>query len=76
MVTREFDRSAMDQRADIAKLTTSLRQELSGKGLQFLEVDQEPFRQALAKSTFYKDWKTKYGDDAWSQLEKYTGKLG
>ena len=76
VVTREFDRSAMDQRADIAKLTTTLRQELSGKGLQFLEVDQEPFRQALAKSTFYKDWKAKYGDDAWSQLEKYTGKLG
>jgi len=76
VVAREFDRSALDQRADIAKLTTSLRQELTGKGLQFLEVDQEPFRQALAKSTFYKDWKTKYGDDAWSQLEKYTGKLG
>ncbi|MET0746076.1 MAG: TRAP transporter substrate-binding protein [Microvirga sp.] len=76
VVAREFDRSAMDQRADIAKLTTTLRQELTGKGLQFLEVDQEPFRQALAKSTFYKDWKTKYGDDAWSQLEKYTGRLG
>lgn len=76
VVTREFDRSAADQRADIAKLTDSLRQDLSGKGIQFFEVDQEPFRQALVKTTFYKDWKSKYGDEAWSQLEKYSGKLG
>jgi len=76
IVSREFDKSAADQRADIAKLADTLRQELSGKGLQFLEVDREPFRQALAKTAFYKEWKDKFGAEAWAQLEKYSGKLG
>lgn len=74
-VTREFDRSAADQKADVAKLSESLRQDLAGKGLQFIDVDREPFRQALAKTSFYKDWKAKFGDEAWAHLEKTSGKL-
>jgi len=75
VVSREFDRSAADQRADVAKLSVSLRADLTAKGIQFIEVDREAFRQALAKTTFYKDWKTKYGDEAWSHLEKFSGQL-
>jgi len=75
VVTRECDRSAADQRADVAKLSESLRQELTGKGLIFIDVDREPFRQALAKTTFYKEWKGKFGDEAWAHLEKTSGKL-
>jgi tripartite ATP-independent transporter DctP family solute receptor len=75
VVTREFDRSAADQRADVARLSESLRQDLTAKGLQFIDVDREPFRQALAKTTFYKDWKAKFGDEAWAHLEKVSGKL-
>jgi TRAP-type transport system periplasmic protein len=74
-VVREFDRSAVDQRADVAKLSVSLREDLSAKGIQFFDVDREPFRQALAKTTFYKDWKAKYGGEAWSHLEKFSGQL-
>jgi TRAP-type C4-dicarboxylate transport system substrate-binding protein len=74
-VERELDRSAEDERADIARLSVSLRQDLSGKGLQFNDVDKEPFRDALRKTTFYQDWKAKYGDEAWNNLEKVAGKL-
>ena len=35
----------------------------------------EPFREALSKTTFYKDWKAKFGEEAWSNLEKSSGKL-
>jgi TRAP-type C4-dicarboxylate transport system substrate-binding protein len=76
IVTREFDRSAEDERADIAKLSESLRTDLSAKGMQFLEVDRSVFRQALAKTSFYADWKAKFGEEAWVQLEKAAGKLG
>ena len=76
IVTREFDRSAMDQRADIAKLSESLRADLTSKGLQFIDVDRATFRQALAKTSFYTEWKAKFGDEAWAQLEKVAGKLG
>jgi TRAP-type C4-dicarboxylate transport system substrate-binding protein len=75
VVAREFDRSATDQRADVAKLNVSLREELTAKGIQFFDVDREPFRQALSKTSFYKDWKAKYGEEAWSHLEKFSGKL-
>ena len=75
IVSREFDRSAADERADIAKLSDSLRQELTAKGLQFIDVDRTAFRQALAKTNFYTEWKGKFGDEAWAQLEKAAGKL-
>ena len=75
IVTKEFDRSADDERADIAKLDVTLRQELAAKGLVFNAVEQEPFRAVLAKTTFYADWKAKYGDEAWGLLEQVTGKL-
>jgi tripartite ATP-independent transporter DctP family solute receptor len=75
IVTREFDKSAMDQRADIAKLSVSLRETLTGKGLTFNDVDKAPFRDALAKTTFYADWKAKYGAEAWGLLEQTAGKL-
>ena len=75
IVTRELDRSADDERADIAKLSESLRQNLAAKGLVFNEVDKEPFRAALAKTTFYPDWKAKYGAEVWNLLEQVTGKL-
>jgi tripartite ATP-independent transporter DctP family solute receptor len=75
IVTREFDKSAADQRADIAKLSVSLRNDLMAKGLEFNDVDRNAFRDNLRKTSFYKDWKSKYGDEAWSQLEKYSGKL-
>ena len=62
---QEFDRSAADERADIQKLSVSLREDLTAKGLKFNDVDQSAFRQELGKTSFYQDWKGKYGDEAW-----------
>jgi tripartite ATP-independent transporter DctP family solute receptor len=76
IVTRELDRSADDERADILRLSASLRQDLTAKGLVFNDVDKEPFRAALAKTSFYADWKGKYGAEAWGLLEQVTGQLG
>ncbi|MFT4063696.1 TRAP transporter substrate-binding protein [Paraburkholderia sp.] len=75
IVQREFTRSGVDQRADIAKLSVSLRNDLKGKGITFVDVDRDAFRGALSKTSFYSDWKSKYGDEAWGLLEKITGKL-
>lgn len=75
IVARELDRSAADQRADIAKLSQSLRTDLTSKGLKFVDVDRTAFRQALAKTSFYADWKAKFGEEAWTQLEKAAGQL-
>lgn len=76
IITRELDKSAVDQRADIAKLSETLKAELTAKGITFIDVQQDDFRKALAGTTFYAEWKQKYGPSAWELLEKVSGKLG
>lgn len=76
IIVREFDRSGLDERADIALLSESLRKDLTAKGIEFVDVDRGEFREALAKTSFYKDWKEKYGPEAWGLLEAAVGKLG
>ena len=76
IVSREIDKSGVDQRADVAKLNSELQSELKSKGITFFDVDQEAFRKALAGTNFYSEWKQKYGQTAWDLLEKVSGKLG
>ena len=76
IVTRELDAAGAKQRADIATLSQSLRADLSAKGIGFLDVDRDAFRAALAKTSFYAEWKSKYGEEAWGLLEGAVGKLG
>ena len=66
---------ALLQRAEVRKLNDSLQTELKNKGMNFNEVQVDPFRAKLRASGFYADWHKKFGDEAWSLLEKYTGKL-
>jgi tripartite ATP-independent transporter DctP family solute receptor len=75
IVFREFDKSAGDERADIATLSKSLRADLQAKGLQFVEVDKKAFKATLAKTSFYKDWRGKFGEEAWKLLEENAGAL-
>jgi TRAP-type transport system periplasmic protein len=70
-----LNRSALDQRRDLADLNTSLRPDLEAKGLLFNEVDKSVFRARLVQAGFYKDWRHRYGDVAWAMLEKYAGAL-
>ena len=75
IVKREFDRSGLDERADIAKQSDSLRTELANKGIQFTSVDRSAFRAALSKAGFYGKWREKFGHEAWALLEQTAGKL-
>lgn len=75
-ITRELDKSAIDERADIAKLSDTLKADLKTKGITFVDVQPEDFRKALASTNFYAEWKQKYGPTAWGHLENVSGKLG
>jgi tripartite ATP-independent transporter DctP family solute receptor len=75
IITREVDKSAGDQRADIAKLSDTLKADLKAKGITFIDVQQDDFRKALASTNFYAEWKQKYGATAWDLMEKVSGKL-
>ena len=76
IITREIDKSATDQRADIARLSGSLKADLQAKGINFVTAQQEDFRKKLASTSFYSEWRSKYGAAPWDLLEKVTGKLG
>ena len=75
LVTAELDRSADDERRDLEARDKAMRADLTAKGMAFRDVDVNKFREVLVKTTYYKDWKGKYGDEAWGQLEAVTGKL-
>ena len=68
--------SGRKQREDIAKLNTSLQADLEAEGMTFRHPDPEQFRSVLTEKGFYIQWHEKFGDEAWSCLEKYVGKLG
>jgi tripartite ATP-independent transporter DctP family solute receptor len=76
IVRREIDKAATAERADIAALSVSLKTELAAKGVQMIEPDKKAFKDALAKGTFYKDLRAKFGDEAWKLLQDSVGTLG
>jgi tripartite ATP-independent transporter DctP family solute receptor len=74
-VARELNQSALDERADIARLNDTVAADLKAKGLVFVETDKAAFRAALKQAGFYAEWRKKYGDEAWGILEGEVGSL-
>ncbi len=75
IVAKTINAAGVKERDDVAKLNANLQQDLAGKGLAFNKPDAGAFRDKLRAAGFYTEWKGKYGDEAWSILEKSVGKL-
>jgi tripartite ATP-independent transporter DctP family solute receptor len=75
ILSKNVNAAAVAERADVEKFDPDSRTELIGKGMIFNEPEIASFRDVLAKSGFYAEWKQKFGDEAWALLEKYSGKL-
>jgi tripartite ATP-independent transporter DctP family solute receptor len=75
IVAKNINAAGMNERTDVAKLNAGLRGELEAKGLVFNTPEPAPFREKLKSAGFYKEWKGKYGEEAWALLEKSVGKL-
>lgn len=76
ILATRFDEAARKQRDDNFKATANFLEGLKTKGLAVNETDPIAFRQALGRTPFYAKWRTKFGEDAWSLLERYTGAIG
>ncbi len=76
IISTNFSQAADEERADVAKLNDSITGKLKQSGMTFVEADRAAFRQMLNGTSFYADWKEKFGPTAWAALEKYAGKLG
>jgi tripartite ATP-independent transporter DctP family solute receptor len=75
VVTREINRAAEAERADIASANMQVKTALAGKGLAFNDVDTAAFQDKLKQAGFYKEWRGKYGQDAWHVLEESVGQI-
>jgi tripartite ATP-independent transporter DctP family solute receptor len=71
IVRRNLNLSAMDLRADVARLNPMLQQALAQKGMAINRPDPKPFRDALRKAGFYTEWRKKFGEESWALLTKY-----
>jgi TRAP-type C4-dicarboxylate transport system substrate-binding protein len=72
---KHFNEKALQERDDWQKMTEQEIENLKGKGMVINSPDAQPFQDALRKTTFYKDMKSKSGDKAWALLEKSVGNL-
>ena len=75
MVAENINVAALKEREDVATLNATLQQVLTAKGLVFNKLDPAPFQDKLRTAGFYAEWKNKYGEEAWSLLEKTIGKF-
>ena len=76
VLQKHFNAAAKKQRDDIVQANADYQKILESKGLTFNTTNAEAFQAALAKTSFYKDAKAKFGDEAWALLQKYAGNIG
>jgi tripartite ATP-independent transporter DctP family solute receptor len=76
VMQKHFNAAAKKQRDDIVQANAEYRKNLESKGLAFNETKADAFQSTLAKTSFYKDAKAKFGDEAWALLQKYAGNIG
>ncbi len=75
IAAKHLNAAAAAQRADMAVLNVSLQQKIAAKGMVFNTPRTDPFREKLRSAGYYSEWKNKFGAEAWTVLERSTGKL-
>ena len=75
IVARNMNAGALLNREDTMKSDVSIQAEMEHKGLVFNTTEQDSFRAALRAGGFYKEWRTRLGEEPWSILEQYVGPL-
>ncbi|MDO9413846.1 MAG: TRAP transporter substrate-binding protein [Pseudolabrys sp.] len=75
IVADAINEAGVKQRDDIRKLNATVQTDLEAKGLAFNKTNPDSFRAKLRDAGFYKEWKEKFGAEAWGLLEDSVGKL-
>jgi TRAP-type transport system periplasmic protein len=75
VVSRNFMKAAMQQRKDFAQQLARVQTSLTSKGVKFETPPAGVYKEALKKTSFYPEWKTRLGAEAWEALEASVGKL-
>jgi tripartite ATP-independent transporter DctP family solute receptor len=75
VISKNLGTAAEKERADVVRLNEEVVASITKAGVTFTKPDKKPFREALRAAGFYAEWKGKFGAEAWSVLEKYSGPL-
>jgi tripartite ATP-independent transporter DctP family solute receptor len=76
IIVEEFTKSSLQQREDMVKVDAVVPEQMKAAGMTFVQPDRNLFRDKLKAAGYYAEWRTKFGAQAWSLLEKYAGPLG
>ncbi|MBR1175232.1 TRAP transporter substrate-binding protein [Bradyrhizobium sp. KB893862 SZCCT0404] len=75
IISKKVNEAALAQRKDIFAQNASLEKNLTAQGLTFNDINSAAFRSKLQSIGFYQEWKAKFGNEAWTVLEKYVGPI-
>ncbi|MGY2047386.1 TRAP transporter substrate-binding protein [Methylobacterium sp. JK268] len=75
VIAKHFNAQAVAQREETARRNVSTEKDLAARGLDIHDVDTKAFQAKLQSAGFYKEWKGKFGPEAWALLEKHTGPI-
>jgi len=75
VVDRNLTKYALLQRRDTQLRNDSLADKLARRGMVISTAETSGMRAKLSSSGFYTKWRDKFGAQAWSLLEKTSGKL-
>jgi tripartite ATP-independent transporter DctP family solute receptor len=76
IVRKNFNECGRLQNDDVMKLNDGVKGELVAKGMVINDCTPDSFRDQLRAAGFYSEWRAKMGDEAWTLLERYVGKIG
>lgn len=74
IVARNLDKAVIAQRAASAKEDQNLQDVLKQR-ITVTTPNIPEFRSALAKTSFYREWKANFGEEAWALIEKNIGPI-
>jgi tripartite ATP-independent transporter DctP family solute receptor len=69
-----FNDAGLKQRDDIRRLNDTLQADLAARGMVLNNTEPDSFHEQLQNSGFYREWKTRFGNEAWALLEESAGK--
>jgi tripartite ATP-independent transporter DctP family solute receptor len=72
----ELTAAAISQRKDMAKVDIEIPAKMKKAGMVFIEPDLKLFQDKLKSAGYYSEWRKKFGPQAMSILEKYSGPIG
>ena len=75
VIQSNFESHAVSQQKEFMRKDLEMEAVLQSKGMTFTTPDRSRFRAKLQSAGYYRDWKAKFGADAWSVLERYAGPL-